>query len=72
MKITWELIYDPRGGQGSQMGFYHWEFKNGLELESVSGTNTVGSNLPSASVRMQKSEESTLSSVRSWLCGTKV
>lgn len=43
-----------------------------LELESVSGTNTVGSDLPSASVRMQKSKESTLFSVRSWLCGTKV
>lgn len=43
-----------------------------LELESVSGTNTVGSDLLSALVRMQKSEESTLFSFRSWLCGTKV
>ena len=55
-----------------------WDFIIGnlrmtyLELESVIGTNTVDSDLLSASVRMQKSEEFTLFSVRSWLCGTKL
>lgn len=63
----------PEEGREAEWGFIIGNLRmTYLELESVSRTNTVGSVLPSVSVRMQKSEESTLSSDRSWLCGTKV